>query len=153
MAIEEEIQTSLLLPSHKKALINVLFTNNWISEEMNKELKPFDISLQQFNVLRILKGQKGKPANLNTLQERMIAKNSNVTRLVDKLAIKGLVSKQVCVSNKRKIEIFITETGLEFLTHLNKTIEIREKEITKSLTSDELQLISDLLTKLRTKNE
>lgn len=153
MAIEEEIQTSLLLPTHKRALINILFTNNWISEEMNKVLKPFDISLQQFNVLRILKGQKGKPANLNTIQERMIAKNSNTTRLVDKLLIKGLVSKQICKSNKRKIEIFITETGVEFLIHLNKAVETREKEITNSLSYSELETISELLTQLRTKNK
>lgn len=153
MAIEEEIQTSLSLPTHKRALINILFTNNWISEEMNKVLKPFDISLQQFNVLRILKGQKGKPANLNTIQERMIAKNSNTTRLVDKLLIKGLVSKQICKSNKRKIEIFITETGVEFLIHLNKAVEKREKEITNSLSYSELETISELLTQLRTKNK
>lgn len=151
MSIEDEIQTSLTLPFYKKALINVLFTNNWISEEMNKVLKPFDISLQQFNVLRILKGQKGKPANLITIQERMIAKNSNTTRLVDKLVVKGLVSKQECETNKRKIEIFITPTGLEFLVHLNNAVEAREKEITSSLSTEKLEIISTLLTELRTK--
>jgi DNA-binding MarR family transcriptional regulator len=149
MKIEEEIQTNLRLSGHKRTLINVVYTGNWIIDEMNTVLKPFDISTQQFNVLRILKGRKSKPANLSTIQERMIAKNSNTTRLVDKLIKKNLVEKQVCEANKRKVEISITAKGVLFLEDVNLSVERRELEISESMNNEELDQLSNLLTKLR----
>lgn len=149
MEIEKVLQTNYPLPNYKKVLMNILYTNNWILEEVNKVLKPFDISHQQFNVLRILKGQNGQPTNLQTIQERMIAKNSNATRLVDKLQAKGLVSKKVCEANRRKIEIEITHEGLEFLTLVNKVIESCEKKIVAKLSTQDIENLNTQLTKIR----
>ncbi|GGE42366.1 MarR family winged helix-turn-helix transcriptional regulator [Psychroflexus planctonicus] len=149
MKIEEQIQTKKKLPLYKRALINTIYTSNWITDEMNSVLKPFDISTQQFNVLRILKGREGKATNLSTIQERMIAKNSNTTRLVDKLIKKGLVEKQICETNKRKVEIYITQNGISFLDKVNLSVEDREIEITQSMNKEELENLSNLLTQLR----
>jgi DNA-binding MarR family transcriptional regulator len=85
-----------------------MLVNNKISEAIASSLKPYDVSQQQFNVLRILRGQNEKPANLSTLNERMISKMSNTTRLVDKLLLKGYVDRITCPSNRRKVEISIT---------------------------------------------
>lgn len=149
MNIEEEIQTKKNLPVHKRALINTMYTSNWITDEVSSVLKPFDISVQQFNVLRILKGRLGKATNLSTIQERMISKNSNATRLVDKLIKKELVKKQICTANKRKVEIYITESGKNFLKEVNLSVEQKEIEITQSMKSEELDQLSNLLTQLR----
>lgn len=149
MKIEKQIQTKKKLPVYKRALINTMYTSNWITEEVNAVLKPYDISTQQFNVLRILKGRDGKATNLSTIQERMIAKNSNTTRLVDKLIKKGLVEKQICETNKRKVEIFITDKGNLFLDEVNLSVEQREIEITQSMKKEELEHLSSLLTQLR----
>ncbi len=151
MKIEEEIQTKKKLPDYKRALINVIYTGNWITDEMNAVLKPYDISTQQFNVLRILRGRKNQTTNLSSIQERMIAKNSNTTRLVDKLIRKGLVEKQICETNKRKVEIQITEEGLEFINNVSNSIDQREQKITANLDNYQLDKLSELLTLLRKK--
>jgi DNA-binding MarR family transcriptional regulator len=149
MKIEEQIQTNKKLSVYKRALINTIYTSNWIIDEMNSVLKPFDISTQQFNVLRILEGRKSIPTNLSTIQERMIAKNSNTTRLVDKLIKKGLVEKQICEANKRKVEIYITDKGSFFLKEVNVSVEEKEKKITQSMSNEELEHLNELLTQLR----
>lgn len=148
MKIEEHIQ-SVALPVYKKAIVNLLFTSHWLNDEISDVLKPFDISTQQFNVLRILKGRKGKAANLSSIQKRMIAKNSNATRLVDKLIMKGLVIKETCEANKRKVEIFITNQGEIFLEKLNKVVEDKEQKIVAQLTEEEQHTLTELLTKIR----
>lgn len=148
MKIEEHIQ-SVALPVYKKAIVNLLFTSHWLNDEISDVLKPFDISTQQFNVLRILKGRKGKAANLSSIQKRMIAKNSNATRLVDKLIVKGLVIKETCEANKRKVEIFITNQGEIFLEKLNKVVEDKEQKIVAQLTDEEQHTLTELLTKIR----
>ena len=86
----------------------------------------FDISEQQFNVLRILRGQKGIAANLSTVQERMVHKMSNTTRLIDKLIQKKLVKRNVCIENRRKIELFITEDGLDFLKKIDPITQVKD---------------------------
>ncbi len=146
--IETIIKTDKI-SEHKKALINIIYTSNFIHEEISTILKPFDISIQQFNVLRILKGQKEKPANLSTIQNRMISKMSNTTRLVDKLIEKDLVSRSICEQNRRKVEIFITPYGKNFLEKINTSVELKEKELTKNLNSEELNNINQILNQLR----
>lgn len=148
MKIEEHI-ISVNLPSHKKAILNLLITSQWLNDEISDVLKPFDISSQQFNVLRILKGRKGRPANLSSIQKRMLAKNSNATRLVDKLILKNLVVKKICEANKRKIEIFITNEGEDLLNNLNQVVESKEQSIINQLTADEQIILTELLTKIR----
>ncbi len=118
-------------------------------DKINIVLKTYDISLQQFNVLRILKGQKGKPANLYTIQERMVTKMSNTTRLVDKLISKGYVKRVICESNRRKVEITITEQGKKFLEKVNPTIDEFENRITSGFSVEDLIQLNELLNKLR----
>lgn len=150
MKIEEFIKPNSPLSIGKQTLLNVLFTQNVISEKLNEILKEYGISAEQFNVLRILRGQKNKPVNMCMIQERMIAKTSNTTRLVDKLLAKGLVSRKVCESNRRKMEISITTEGLNLLSELDPKIESHEDIFAANLTSEELELFNHLLEKYRT---
>lgn len=150
MKIEEYIKPNSPLSIGKQTLLNVLFTQNVISEKLNEILKEYGISAEQFNVLRILRGQKNKPANMCMIQERMIAKTSNTTRLVDKLLAKGLVTRKVCESNRRKMEISITTEGLNLLSELDPKIESHEDIFAANLTSEELELFNHLLEKYRT---
>ena len=110
-------------------------------------LKPFDISEQQFNVLRILRGQKGKPANLCTVNERMITKMSNTTRLVDKLLLKGYVDRIVCPKNRRKIEISITPEGAKALELMNKVVNEIQESLLQKFSEKELVTLNLLLNK------
>ncbi|GAA0725683.1 MarR family transcriptional regulator [Aquimarina litoralis] len=149
MKIEDIIKTNESLPLSKKAVINLFYTNSIINDQIHAVLKPFDISIQQFNVLRILKGQKGKPSNLSTIQERMVSKMSNTTRLVDKLISKGYVNRTTCTSNRRKVEITITPLGISFLDQTSIAVEGLEQNITSNLTEQELITFNTLLNKLR----
>lgn len=148
MEIEEHIKTTQIA-EHKKALINVIYTANFLNDEISAVLKPFDISIQQFNVLRILKGQKGKPANLSTIQSRMVSKMSNTTRLVDKLIEKDLVNRKICQHNRRKVEIVITQRGNFFLSKVNTVVEAKELKLTEKFDQTELYRFNQLLDKLR----
>ena len=149
MIIEEELKITKKLPECKRALLNLLFTGNWINDEITSILKPFDISTQQFNVLRILKGMKGKPSSLQTIQQRMISKMSNTTRLVDKLIKKGYVQREQCEANRRKVDITITEEGIKALDTINHEVEKAESTMTDKLTNKELEQLNMLLNKLR----
>ncbi len=129
----------------KKVVITLIKINSEINNQMMLELKPFGISIQQFNVLRILRGQKGVAANLSTVQERMINKMSNTTRLVDKLIEKSLVERIICKENRRKIELFITEEGLSFLNQIDPVIDrVEEKMVGHLKNTDKEQLVSIL---------
>ena len=113
----------------KKTIITLLKASSWVYESLVQTLKPHGISLQQFNVLRILRGQKGKAANLSTVQERMVNKMSNTTRLIDKLIDKNLVKRTICEENRRKIELFITRKGEEFLTVVDPIVDDAQEKI------------------------
>ncbi|QLE01669.1 MarR family transcriptional regulator [Galbibacter sp. BG1] len=145
----EDIIVSNDMPLERKTAINLMYTTNVLQDRTLEILKPFDLSTQQFNVLRILRGQHGKPANLCTIQERMITKMSNTTRLVDKLIKKDLVSRVTCEANRRKVEITITEKGLEVLAELDDPIEEHHKAMVKNLTKEQLNQFNEILEKLR----
>ncbi|WP_375323826.1 MarR family winged helix-turn-helix transcriptional regulator [Flagellimonas sp. GZD32] len=147
MNVEDIIKTSKKIPLEPRTLIHMQLVHNKINEIMNNALKPFEVSLQQFNVLRILRGQKGKPANLSTLNERMVTKMSNTTRLVDKLLIKGFVERTVCPSNRRKVEIVITESGLKALEQMDASLEQAHEEIYQNFNKEDLEKLNELLDK------
>ena len=149
MRIEEIIKTTFPMAQEKKALLNVMYTQNVIADQFNELLKPFDLSAEQFNVLRILRGQKGNAVNMCTIQERMIAKTSNTTRLVDKLLLKGLVLREICPQNRRKMEITITPKGIELLKQLDPLVEAHEKKFGNNLSEKELAQLNTLLEKFR----
>ncbi len=148
--LEDIIKTTAQLPLSKKTVLNIIYSGIWMKDESATLLKPYDISVEQFNVLRILRGKKGEPTNLQDIQERMINKMSNTTRLVDKLILKGLVERFICEKNRRKVDIFITEQGLKLLDSLDPLIEDVETKITSNLSTEELETLNTLLTKLRT---
>ncbi|TXN36736.1 MarR family transcriptional regulator [Flagellimonas hymeniacidonis] len=147
MNVEGIIKTEKKLSLKTRTMIHLALVSNKISEQIAIALKPYEISEQQFNVLRILRGQKNKPANLSTINERMVTKMSNTTRLVDKLILKDYVKRWTCESNRRKVEILITPKGKSILAKIDKTIEDAEKEILKNFTKKELEELNALLDK------
>ncbi|WP_246454580.1 MarR family winged helix-turn-helix transcriptional regulator [Hyunsoonleella aquatilis] len=149
MRIEDILKLKADIPLQKSVIVNLLYTYGIVNGELNKVLKPFDISIQQFNVLRILRGQKGKPAELNVVQDRMINKMSNTTRLVDKLIKKGLVEKKTNKANRRKIDISITAEGLSFLNDIDTLIDSKEVQMVSALSDEEATELIRLLGKLR----
>lgn len=149
MRIEEVIKSTVALDDAKKVILNIMYTQNVISDKFNEILKPYDLSGEQYNVLRILRGQKGNPANMCVIQERMIAKNSNTTRLIDKLLLKDFVTREVCPDNRRKIEVSITQKGLIVLTELDPKVKEHEQLFAANLTQEELEQLNTLLEKYR----
>lgn len=149
MRIEEIIKSSVAMDDSKKVILNLMYTQTVIADKFNEILKPNDLSSEQYNVLRILRGQKGNPANMCLIQERMIAKNSNTTRLIDKLLLKELVTREVCPENRRKIEVQITQKGLDLLNELDPKVLEHEKEFSNNLSSEEIEQLNSLLEKYR----
>jgi len=151
MRIEDVVRSNVTMGLSQKAVLNIIYTQNDINERLIEILKPYDLSNEQFNVLRILRGQKGNPANMCVIQERMLAKTSNTTRLVDKLLLKEFVTRKVCKENRRKIEVLITEKGLSVLKELDPKVVDYEKNIVANLTTNELEQLNNLLEKIRIK--
>jgi DNA-binding MarR family transcriptional regulator len=147
MNVEALIKTDKKIPIRSRSIIHLMLIHNKVSENISHAFKPFGISTQQFNVLRILRGQNNKPANLSTLNERMVSRMSNTTRLVDKLITKGYVDRIVCLSNRRKVEITITKKGLKALTKMDHVMEKTEKEILANFSDAELDQLNLLFNK------
>ncbi len=150
MKIEDIIKSTVAMEDSKRVILNIMYTQNVISDKFNEIMKPYDLSSEQYNVLRILRGQKGKPANMCIIQERMLAKSSNTTRLIDKLLLKDFVTREVCPDNRRKIEVLITPKGLDVLAELDPKVDEHEKFFAKNLNQEELVQLNNLLEKYRT---
>ncbi|MCB0383560.1 MAG: MarR family transcriptional regulator [Psychroserpens sp.] len=150
--LNHRLKTQAQLSISKQSVINLFLTHTKVKNDLLNELKPFDLSLEQFNVLRILRGQKGNPINLQDIQERMVNKMSNTTRLVDKLIKKDFVKRNQCKENRRKIEIYITSDGLNILKELDIIIDQTEQNITSNLSITELEQLNKLLLKLKKNN-
>lgn len=150
MTIEEVIKSTVKMDNSKKVILNIMYTQNVILDHFNELIKPYDLSGEQYNVLRILRGQKGNPANMCVIQERMLAKTSNTTRLVDKLLLKDFVTRNVCPGNRRKIEVLITQKGLDVLKELDPKVDEHERTFAENISPEELELLNKLLEKYRT---
>ena len=151
MKIEEVLKSTAPMDDSKKIILNILYTQNVVIESFNEIAKPYEISGEQYNVLRILRGQKGNPANMCAIQERMLAKTSNTTRLVDKLLLKELVTRNVCPENRRKIEVLITQKGLDLLMELDPKVNAHEAFFSNNLSAEEQISLNQLLEKYRNK--
>lgn len=147
MNVEEVIKTKKEIPIESRTIIHLTLVYNKINDLITQALKPFDVSIQQFNVLRILRGQNGQAANLSTLNERMVTKMSNTTRLVDKLLLKGHVKRNVCQENRRKVEIFITEQGLMELKKMDHVVSGIQMELLEDFSKEDLKELNQLLHK------
>ena len=119
MKIEEAIKQKKFKSEYQKLFINIIYTANWLNNESIKTLKPFGISPQQYNVLRILKGQHPNAISVNNIIDRMLDKNSNASRLVDKLKQKELVEREICPNDRRQVDIKITDKGLSLLEEIS----------------------------------
>ncbi|MFN0187810.1 MAG: MarR family winged helix-turn-helix transcriptional regulator [Bacteroidia bacterium] len=146
--IEDEILQSKFEDEQQKVVINVLFTASWLDVKNIQRLKPFGISPQQFNVLRILRGSFPNALRLGDISERMIDKNSNATRLVEKLRQKNLVKREVCEHSRRQVDIWITQEGLSILKHIDESTNGWKNEF-NTISDAELKQLNLLLNKLR----
>lgn len=142
-------QYELNLPDY--TIANILQTGNWMNEKFSDHLKQYAISIQQFQVLRSLKELKGEPADLQTLQAEMVSKNSNTTRLVEKLRLKGFITRIQNEENRRKVDIRITNDGLKLLEDIESVKTDFEKDIVGNLSTTEIIALNQLLEKIRNK--
>lgn len=147
--IEEHIITKPIKDPYQRAILNIMFTGVWLQQQVGHALKPHDITEPQYNVLRILRGQKGESMNLYAIQERMIQKMSNVSRLIDKLLAKKLVTRKECAENRRRVDIAITDEGLALLNEVEPSLEKIFSKISSNLTRDEADKIGKLLDTMR----
>ena len=148
MEIEKEIKNAKFLNNYQKVSVNIVYTYNWLNSLLKTELDKYQITNQQFNILRILKGQYPKPATVNILKERMLDKMSDASRIVDRLVQKELVTRCVNDKDRRAVDIVITEKGLNLL----KSVLIEDlitHALQNNITEDEANTLSLLLDKLR----
>ena len=147
MPIEDELQSAFKSEYHR-LVVNIMYTQGWVLRAFNRHLKPFGITFQQYNILRILRGQQPAPATIALLIERMIDKTSNASRLVEKLRAKGLVERTVSSADRRRVDVRITRDGLTLIERIEALDQTWEAQL-RGLTPDEAAQASTLLDKLR----
>ncbi|MCK6617762.1 MAG: MarR family transcriptional regulator [Cyclobacteriaceae bacterium] len=147
MKIEDEIKQTKFVSPHQKAVLNLLFTASWLQARHQQFFKSFGITTQQFNILRILKGQHPKSLSAKEIKSRMLDQNSDVSRILSRMVAKKLIQKQTCPADKRAADIFITEQGIELLSRVNKYQQ--NLDTTLQLSESEATTLSNLLDKSR----
>ena len=150
MGIEKDINQATFKSEHQKGIVNLIYTYNWVTEKLKQLFDKEGLTMQQFNILRIL---RGSPAALSTMQirERMLDKMSDTSRIVDRLILKGLTKKIICKSDKRLVDITITEKGKKILQQLDKYEKDIEATL-KNLSPTEVKTFNKLLDKIRQPN-
>ena len=148
MALEQDIRQEKFENEFHKTALNILFTSSWLYNLNALRLKPFGITPEQFNVLRILRGSHPKALMLADITCRMIDKNSNATRLVEKLRQKGFLERTVCEGNRRQVDIKITSRGLKLLESIDKESSGWTATL-KNISKAEAQDLNKILDKLR----
>jgi DNA-binding MarR family transcriptional regulator len=144
--IEDEIKQEKFTSIHQKAVINLIYTSNWLQSKQHEFFKSFGITGQQFNILRILKGQYPKSISGTEIKSRMLDRNSDVSRLLDRLASKYLICRKTCPHDKRASDVLITDEGISLLKQISKT---DKHDAVLSLTDHEAAQLSDLLDRAR----
>ncbi len=148
MELEKEINQKKFRNESHKLMVNLIFTFNWLNGQQSDFLKPYFITYQQYNVLRILRGQQMQPASVKLIRERMLDKMSDASRIVEKLRAKGLVERHICEHDRRSCQVFITQTGMNLLSKIDKD-EVEQTDIMNSLSESEKLQLNLLLDKLR----
>ena len=148
MTLEEEIKQERFYSDFNKVIVNVLYTSSWLSQQHQSLFKDFGISGPQFNILRILRGQYPEASTVNLLIDRMLDKSSNASRIVDRLESKGLVIRKQCPSDRRAVDVFISQEGLDLLEKLGDKM-LSWEQSTQNLTNSECEELSKLLDKMR----
>jgi len=148
MRLEDEIKQKNFKTDQQKAVVNLLYTSGFLVNLFNNKAKVFDVTRQQYNVLRILRGQYPKSASINLIKDRMLDKMSDASRIVERLRIKKLVERTVSEADRRSVNISITEKGLKLLSDMEPAIN-SINEIFKGFTTTELETFNTLLDKMR----
>ena len=148
MALENEINQSSFRSEDQKAIVNIIFTYHWVTEQVKSILADEDITMQQYNILRILRGSHPDPLSTLTIRERMLDKMSDTSRIVDRMLRKGLVVKRICSNDKRLVDVNLTEEGLIMLLRLDERMDAMDK-ISSGLNQEELKNLNHLLDKIR----
>jgi MarR family 2-MHQ and catechol resistance regulon transcriptional repressor len=148
MALENEINQTSFRSEDQKAIVNIIFTYHWVTEQVKSILADEDITMQQYNILRILRGSHPDPLSTLTIRERMLDKMSDTSRIVDRMLRKGLVVKRICSNDKRLVDVNLTEEGLIMLLRLDERMDAMDK-ISSGLNQEELKNLNHLLDKLR----
>jgi len=152
MGIEKEIRQEKFRSARQKAMLNIIFTSGWINEKVKNALAPEDITPQQYNILRILRGSSPQPLSTLQIRERMLDRMSDTSRIVDRLVAKNLVKKVVCAKDRRLVDVTITDKGQTLLKKLDSQMNHMD-DILSNLSEKEAQALSSLLDKLRDGNE
>jgi DNA-binding MarR family transcriptional regulator len=150
MTIEEEIKQSKFLSSYQKLAFNIIHSSRWLENFLKKRFSEHGLTMQQYNILRILRGSRPNPLSTLQIRERMIDKMSDTSRIVDRLILKKLVTKKISPADSRLVEVRITEKGLQLLAQLDDTDE-KIASFLANLTEDEAALVSNLLEKMHSK--
>jgi DNA-binding MarR family transcriptional regulator len=148
MKLENAIKQTAFKTEEERLVINLVYTSGWLSSEQNRFFKRFGVSSQQYNVLRILRGQFPNPASVGLIQERMLDKMSNASRLIEKLKQKKLVKRSECSKDRRQVDVLITEDGLKLLEDIDK-LNGEMHGICNTLNHTEKKKLNELLDKLR----
>ncbi len=148
MELEKEIHSSKFEDNYHKAVVNISYTYNWLSNLLRTRLEKHNITHQQFNVLRILRGQYPCPATVNLLKERMIDKMCDASRIVDRLVQKELVTRCTNSTDRRAVDIRISDEGLSILSLIDKEMKLKDF-LSDQLTEDEALTLCNLLDKMR----
>lgn len=144
--IEDEIQQQTFTSIQQKVVVNLIYTSHWLENKQQEFFKTFGITGQQFNILRILKGHYPKSISGTEIKGRMLDRNSDVSRLLDRLDAKNLITKKTCPNDKRATDVFITEQGIALLREIDK---FQKYDRLLSLSPEDANLLSDLLDKSR----
>ncbi len=150
MSIEKDINQRKFRNEYQKAIINIIYTYNWMTEQLKKTLETFGLTMQQFNILRILRGSE-TPLSTLQIRERMLDKMSDTSRIVDRLIIKGLAKKIICKADKRLVDVTITDKGKKLLSQIDEQ-ENKMDNILDSLSLPEARSLNKLLDKIRQSN-
>lgn len=148
MSIETDIKQKKFRSPYQRLALNLVYTTNWLEYKQLEIFKDYDITSQQYNVLRILRGQKSVPIKVSEITERMLDKNSNTSRLVDKLLVKNLAERKSCQNDRRAVDVVITKAGLDLLEKLDPFVEEWENRF-NIISPEDAERISALLDKLR----
>ncbi len=151
MRLEDEIKQPRFSDPLEKAILNIRFTNGWLDQIILPTLKQYGLSEEQYNVLRILRGQHPNPSPLQLISERMLNRMSNVTRLVEKLRKSGFVTRDICPENRRKVDILITKKGLDLLEAAAPVLK-EELHNYRHITAEEVDELNRILDKFRGPN-
>jgi DNA-binding MarR family transcriptional regulator len=148
MKLEDAIKQTAFKSEEERLVINLMYTSGWLSSEKNRFFKRFHISSQQYNVLRILRGQYPNPASVGLIQERMLDKMSNASRLIEKLKQKKLIKRSECSKDRRQVDVLVTQEGLLLLEEIDKLSD-EMNGICDTLNLNEKKTLNKLLDKLR----